>query len=111
MGSHLYSQEIKPLHSGGNTGNGANNVEQNADAHADQRADAGSLGGIGLGVLPGQEQDQTNQGNAEAQKAPAEAAVIYGGGGVVLRNAAAGADYRVVIDLSSTIFTKASSKF
>ena len=72
MGSHLYSQGIKPLQSrGGYAGNGANNVEHNVNAHADQGTDAGSLGGIGLGVLPDQEQDQTHDGNAAAQQTPA----------------------------------------
>ena len=41
-------------------------VDYNAD-HTNQRADARFLCGIGLLILPYQEQDQTNQRNAAAQ--------------------------------------------
>ena len=58
---------------------------EDAHDHAQTEADGGTdtslLGADGLVILPNQEQDQADQGDAEAQEAPAEAAVVNGLGG------------------------------
>lgn len=95
MGSHLYNQAIKELHEAeGDASYNHKNVEEEANTDGNQSTDTGRLGGLGLGVLPDQEQDQTDQGNAAAQQTPAKTAVIHNGrgDGSILSGATVGAE-------------------
>lgn len=95
-------QALQP--GGSNPQDSRQQIEHNRHTDGNQRADTGSLCGLGLGVLPNQEQNQAYNGNATAQDAPAKAAIIRNGGSG--GNAAVGTDNSGVIDLLSAILTK-----
>lgn len=98
-------------HAESGSGNGANDVEHSGHNHGDQRTDTGSLGGLRLCILPNQEQDQTDNGNAAAQNPPAKTAVVNGSrSSRILRSAAAGAECCAVIDLCAAVFTKSHNR-
>lgn len=98
---------LQGLHcTGDNTDDDHQKIVDNGDDHGDQCALAGSLGGLGLGVLPDQEQDQTNDGNTAAQSAPPETTIVNDSGLGILSNTAVGADNSLIVDLSTTVLAK-----
>jgi hypothetical protein len=68
---------FRSIHRGtGETGDEADDVENDADADADEGADPGGFGRLGLVAFPYEEEDEADDGDAAAEKTPAEAALI-----------------------------------
>ena len=98
---------LQGLHrTGDNTDDDHQKIVDNGNDHGDQCALAGSLGGLGLGVLPDQEQDQANDGNTAAQSAPPETTIVNDSGLGILSDTAVRADNGLVVDLSTTVLAK-----